>query len=68
MLSRDELKVRQNLLDSDNEIYIVRLLVATVNWHKSLKFVKKSKVTLLPCLFMILLAVSFIISRLGITF
>ena len=58
--SRDELKVRKNLLDSDYEIYMVRLLVATVNWHKSLQFAKKSNITLLPCLFMILLAVSMI--------
>ena len=57
-----------NLLDSDYEIYMARLLVATVNWHKSLQFVKKSNITLLPCLFMILLAVSIIILRLGITF
>ena len=28
VLSWDELKVRQNLLDSDYEIYMVRLLVA----------------------------------------
>ena len=42
VLSWDELRVRQNLLDSDYEIYMVRLLVATVNWHKWLKFVKKS--------------------------
>ena len=42
----DELKVRQNLLDSDYEMYMVRLLVATVNWHKSLQFVKKSNITL----------------------
>ena len=41
VLSWDELEVRQNLLDSDYEIYMVRLLVATVNWHKSLQFVKK---------------------------
>ena len=41
---------------------------ATVYWHKSLQFVKKSNKTLLPCLFMILLAVSIIILRLGITF
>ena len=68
VLSWDELKVRQNLLDSDYEMYMVRLLVATVNWHKSLQFVKKSNITLLPCLFMILLAVSIIILRLGITF
>ena len=33
------------------------LLVATVNWHKSLRFAKKSNIALLPCLFMILLAV-----------
>ena len=68
VLSGDELKVRQNLLDSDYEMYMVRLLVATVNWHKSLQFVKKSNITLLPCLFMILLAVSIIILRLSITF
>ena len=65
---KKEKKVRQNLLDSDYEIYIVRLLVTTVNWHKSLQFVVKSNITLLPCLFMILLAVSIIILRLGITF
>ena len=60
VLSWDELKVRQNLLDSDYEIYMVRLLVATVNWHKSLQFAKKFNIILLPCLFMILLAVSMI--------
>ena len=60
VLSWDELKVRQNLLESDYGIYMVRLLVATVNWHKSLQFVKKSNKTLLPCLFTILLAVSMI--------
>ena len=38
--SRNELKVRQNLLDSDYEIYMVRLIVAAVNWHKSLQFAK----------------------------
>ena len=38
VLSWDELKVRQNLLDSDYEMYMVRLLVAIVNWHKSLHF------------------------------
>ena len=65
--SWDELKVRQNLLDSDYEICMVRLLVATVNWHKSLQYVKKSNMTLLPWLFMILLAVSIIILRPGIT-
>ena len=53
VLSWDELKVRQNLLASDYEIYMVCLLVATVYWHKSLQFVKKSNITLLPCLFMI---------------
>ena len=68
VLSWDELKVRQNLLDSDYEIFMVRLLVATVNWHKSLQFIKKSKITLLPCLSMILLAGLIIILRLGITF
>ena len=51
VLSWNELKVRQNLLDSDYEIYMVRLLVATVNWHKSLQFAKKPNITLLPCLF-----------------
>ena len=45
----DELKVRQNLLVSDYEIYLVCLLVATVYF-----FVKKSNITLSPCLFMIL--------------
>ena len=40
VLSWDELKVRQNLLDSDYEMYMVRLLVATVNWRKSLQFVQ----------------------------
>ena len=40
VLSWDELKVRQNLLDSDYGIYMVRLLVATVNWHKSVQFEK----------------------------
>ena len=48
VLSWDELKVRQNLLDSDYEIYMVHLLVATVNWYKSLQFAKKSNITLLP--------------------
>ena len=52
----------------DYEIYMVRLLVATVTWHKSLQFVEKSNITLLPCLFMILLTVSIIILRLGIPF
>ena len=28
------LKVQKNLLDSDYEMLMVRLLVATVNWHK----------------------------------
>ena len=39
-LIKHELKVRQNLLDSDYEMYMVRLLVATVNWRKSLQFVQ----------------------------
>ena len=52
VLSWDELKVRQNLLAGDYEMYMVCLLVATVYWHKSLQFVKK--LTLLPWLFMIL--------------
>ena len=60
-LSWDELKVRRNLLASDHEIYMVRLLVATVYWHQSLQFVKKSNITLLRCLCMILWAVSIII-------
>ena len=46
------------------EMYMVRPLVATVNWHKSLQFEKKSNVTLLSCLFKILLAASIIILRL----
>ena len=33
VLSWDELKVQQNLLASDYEIYMVCLLVATVYWH-----------------------------------
>ena len=33
VLSWDELKVRQNLLASDYEMYMVCLLVATVYWH-----------------------------------
>ena len=68
VLSGDELKVRQNSLASDYEIYMVCLFVATVYWHKLQQFVKKSGITLLPCLFMVLLAVSIIILRLGITF
>ena len=61
VLSWDELKVRQNLLDSDYEIYMVRLLVKTVNWHKSLQFVKEKSIniTLSPCLFLNLLPVQF---------
>ena len=51
VLSWNELKVRKNLVDSDYEIYMVRLLVAAVNWHKSLQFAKKPNITLLPCLF-----------------
>ena len=47
VLSWGELKVQQNLLDSDYEIYMVRLLVATVNWHKSLQFAKKSNINTL---------------------
>ena len=66
VLSRHELKVRQNLLASDYEIYVVCLPIATVYWHKSLQFVNKSNITLLLCLFMILLAVSIIIICLGI--
>ena len=52
----------------NHNIYMVCLLFATVYWYKSLQFVKGSNITLLPCLFMILLAVSIIILRLGITF
>ena len=37
-------KSGKNLLDSDYGIYMVRLLVATINWHKSLQFVKKSNI------------------------
>ena len=40
VLSWDELKVWQNLLASDYEIYMVCLLVATVYWHESLQFLK----------------------------
>ena len=47
VLSWDELKVWQNLLDSDYEIYMERLLVTTINWHKSLQFAKRSNITLL---------------------
>ena len=50
VLSWDELKVQQNLPDSDYEIYMVHLLVATAERHKWLQFAKKSKITLLPCL------------------
>ena len=46
VLSWDELKVRQNLLDSGHEIYMVCLLVATVYCYKLLKFVKKPNITL----------------------
>ena len=42
VLSWDVLKVRKNLLDSDYKIFMMRLLVAIVNRHKSLQFVKKS--------------------------
>ena len=45
VLSEDELKVRQNSLASDYEIYMMCLLVATVYWHTDLKspqFVKKN--------------------------
>ena len=58
VLSWDEVKARQNLLSSDYEICMVCLLVATVYWHKSLQFVKKSNETFLFCLFIILSAVS----------
>ena len=57
VLSWDELKVRQNLLDSNYETNMMCLLVAAVNWYKSLQFAKKSNVALLPYFFMILLAV-----------
>ena len=49
-----------NLLASDYEIYIWCLFVASVYWHKSLKFVKKSSIILLPYLLTILWAVSMI--------
>ena len=39
-----------NVLASDYEIYMVCLLVATVYWHKSLQFVKKSHIT--HCLYL----------------
>ena len=42
VLSWGEFKVRQNLLASDYEIYMVCLLVATVYRHKSLPIVKKN--------------------------
>ena len=60
VLTWDELKVRQNLLASDYEIYILSLFVATVYWHKSLQFVKKSSIILSPHLLTILWAVSMI--------
>ena len=60
VLSWDELKFRQNLLASVYEIYVVCLLVKFVKNLKSKIFVKKSNITLLPCLFMILVAVSMI--------
>ena len=41
VLSWDELKVWQNLLASDYEIYMACLLVATVYRRKSLQFVKE---------------------------
>ena len=43
--------LRQNLLDSDYEICMVCLLVATVNWRKSIQFAKKSNIPLLPCFY-----------------
>ena len=53
-----------------SKIYLIATMkiVATVSWHKSLQFVQKSNITLLSGLFMILLAISIIILRLGITF
>ena len=60
VLTWDELKVRQNLLASDYEIYILCLFVATVYWHKSLQFVKKCGIILLSYLFTILWTVSMI--------
>ena len=62
VLSWDELKFRQNSLDSDYEIYMVCLLVAR------LQFAKKSDIALLPFIFMILWAISIIVLRLGINF
>ena len=60
VLSWDELKVWQNLLACDYEIYILCLFVATVYWLKSLQIAKKSSIILLPHLFTILWAVSMI--------
>ena len=65
VLSWDELKFRQNLPDSDYEIYMVCLLVATVNWHKSLQSAKKSNIALL---FMILWILCQILARLEFQF
>ena len=42
----------------DYEIFMMCLLVVSVYWHKSLQFVKN--ITVLPCLSMVLLAVSMI--------
>ena len=63
VLSWDELKVWQNLLAGDYEICMVCLILATFYWRKSLQFVKKPDITLLPyiTLCMILLAVSNIV-------
>ena len=47
VLSWDKLKVQQNLLANVYEIYMV-------SRHKSHQFVKKSNITLLLCLFIIL--------------
>ena len=58
VLSWDELKVWQNLLAGDYEICMVCLILVTFYWRKSLQFVKKPDITLLPyiTLCMILLA------------
>ena len=60
MVKKFNSKSSKILLASDYEICMVCLLVGTVYRQKSLQFVKISNITLLSCLFMILLAVSMI--------
>ena len=60
MVKKFNSKSSKILLASDYEICMVCLLVGTVYRQKSLEFVKISNITLLSCLFMILLAVSMI--------